>query len=445
MKRLLVLLIIILSVQILFADNIFTKFQDFINYNLLGKEIAIIDTFQYHSGWNWVSFPRLPNLENNHSNSSELLEPLVPYVYEAEGQWAYMEWDFISRQWCFTGDLFGFRRDVGYKLLLDDNKTSYSLNCEGKLINPYTPIRLRPRARNWIGYFLENSGTPDVVFEDVWDDIKSIKHENWAKWRKTPSSAWYGYTNVPWVGLRYGEMVVVEIFGTSDIDFKWNPPIGGSREDGEAPVSEYFTYDAKADYIPIQVELDENNPVEEVGAFIDGVCKGYGKVIDGKAVILAYILEEARSEELEFVLYNGDRSQGRTIDEYYVLNYRTEEYEKDSIHLGALQPNYVVSLTGTEDSVPEIEEVYLTNYPNPFNPSTTISYNVPMAADVTLQIFNAKGQLVKTLVSGTQEQGNYSVTWNGKDNDDKAVSSGIYYSRLETAGKVFNKKMVLMK
>ena len=445
MKKFLFLLLFILSVQILFADNIFTPIKDFINYKILGKEVVITDTLYLHQGWNWVSFPRLPNLVNNHSNSSELLEPHVPYVYEAKGQWGYMELKLPFGHWDIMGDLFGFRRDVGYKLLLDDNKTSYSLNCEGKLINPYTPIRLRPRARNWIGYFLENSAEPQIAFEDVWDDIKSIKHEYWAKWRKTPTSAWYGYTSVPWVGLRYGEMVVVEIFGSNDLTFEWNPPIGGSREDGDAPVSEYFTYDAKADYIPIQVDLEEDNTTEEVGAFLGDECVGFGKVVDGKAVVLAYIIDEARSGDLEFVLYTGERSPLKKVNEYYTLDYRTNEYKKESIHLESLQENYVVSLTGTEDSVPEIEEVYLTNYPNPFNPSTTISYNVPMAADVTLQIFNAKGQLVKTLVSGTQEQGNYSVTWNGKDNDDKAVSSGIYYSRLETAGKVFNKKMVLMK
>ena len=407
------------------------------------------DTANFHGKWNWVSFPRMPRMYDEEYDAETIVEDLEPYAKEIQHELVNMEWVSFPYPgyWDNSGLLEDFQSTLGYKVDMATEYASYNLDRYGGLANPNLDMTLESGSESWVGYFLENSGTPDVVFdfEDVWDDdIKSIKHENWAKWRKTPTSAWYGYTNVPWVGLRYGEMVVVEIFGTSDIDFKWNPPLG-SRGAGEAPVSEYFTYDTKADYIPIQVELDESNPAEEVGAFIDDVCKGYGKVIDGKAVILAYIIDEVRSGELEFVLYNDDRSTGRTIDEYYVLNYRTEEYEKESIHLGALQENYVVSLTGAGDSVPVAEQVYLTNHPNPFNPSTVVSYNVPAVAKVTLQIFNAKGQLVKTLVNGKQEQGNYSVTWNGKDKSGNAVSSGIYYSRIETAGKVLNKKMVLLK
>lgn len=86
------------------------------------------------------------------------------------------------------------------------------------------------------------------------------------------------------------------------------------------------------------------------------------------------------------------------------------------------------------------------NFPNPFNPTTSIAYALPTAAKVNLVIYNMLGQKVATLVDGTpQDPGNYRVNWNGRNDYGATVSSGIYIYRLQ-AGK-FNstKKMTLIK
>jgi hypothetical protein len=85
----------------------------------------------------------------------------------------------------------------------------------------------------------------------------------------------------------------------------------------------------------------------------------------------------------------------------------------------------------------------LQNYPNPFNPSTTISFAVPGSASarpLSLRVFDLLGREVATLASGTYRGGVYSVVWNGG-----SLSSGIYLCRLESEGKSFVRKMVLMK
>ncbi len=85
------------------------------------------------------------------------------------------------------------------------------------------------------------------------------------------------------------------------------------------------------------------------------------------------------------------------------------------------------------------------NFPNPFNPETTISFDLPKAGEVSLCIYNVKGQLVKTLVSGQESAGNHQVTWNGMDDNNRPVSSGLYYYKM-TAGKYSStKKMIMMK
>ncbi|MGH7492662.1 MAG: T9SS type A sorting domain-containing protein [bacterium] len=80
------------------------------------------------------------------------------------------------------------------------------------------------------------------------------------------------------------------------------------------------------------------------------------------------------------------------------------------------------------------------NYPNPFNPSTTIKYQLPRAAQVSLQIYNANGQLIETLFEGVRPAGYYAQTWQPKE-----LSSGVYFYRLKTANYVETKRLMLLK
>jgi hypothetical protein len=81
------------------------------------------------------------------------------------------------------------------------------------------------------------------------------------------------------------------------------------------------------------------------------------------------------------------------------------------------------------------------NYRNPFNPSTTIKFNLPEARDITLKVFNILGEEVVTLVSGRLTASSYSYNWSRSS----GIASGIYFYRLEREGYVKTKKMILMK
>jgi len=85
------------------------------------------------------------------------------------------------------------------------------------------------------------------------------------------------------------------------------------------------------------------------------------------------------------------------------------------------------------------------NYPNPFNPETTIRFSVKEASPVTIEIYNVKGQLVKTLVNDLKEAGNHSVVWNGRDNNNRSVSSGVYFYKMNAGKYSSTRKMILMK
>jgi len=89
--------------------------------------------------------------------------------------------------------------------------------------------------------------------------------------------------------------------------------------------------------------------------------------------------------------------------------------------------------------------ISISNFPNPFNPYTTISLNMPNAAKANINIYNIRGQLVKTLVNDVVESGITQYNWKGLDNSDKPVTSGIYFYKLVTDGQVLTRKMLLLK
>lgn len=85
------------------------------------------------------------------------------------------------------------------------------------------------------------------------------------------------------------------------------------------------------------------------------------------------------------------------------------------------------------------------NWPNPFNPETTISFSTKEACFTKLAIYNPLGQKIKTLVNQSLNAGDYSYSWQGNDEDGKAVSSGIYFYILKSGDNIKTKKMVLLK
>ena len=86
------------------------------------------------------------------------------------------------------------------------------------------------------------------------------------------------------------------------------------------------------------------------------------------------------------------------------------------------------------------------NHPNPFNPVTSIQFDLAQSGRVKLRIYDAAGRKVRTLLDAEMPAGwNRSATWNGLDDGGRKASTGVYLYRLDAAGTTMTKKMVLMK
>ncbi|MBC8366817.1 T9SS type A sorting domain-containing protein [bacterium] len=85
------------------------------------------------------------------------------------------------------------------------------------------------------------------------------------------------------------------------------------------------------------------------------------------------------------------------------------------------------------------------NFPNPFNPKTTLRFDMPSRAEVELAIYDVTGRRVNTLIKGVMDGGHHEVIWEGRDAKGKPVASGIYFSRLSSEGQLLTRKMLLLK
>jgi len=105
-----------------------------------------------------------------------------------------------------------------------------------------------------------------------------------------------------------------------------------------------------------------------------------------------------------------------------------------------------VGLNSNNALIPVQTKLY-GNYPNPFNPTTTISYGLSADSKVSLFVYNIKGQKIRTLVNKKQDAGFYNVIWNGKSNSGKNVTSGVYFYGLQVENGDYTsiKKVILLK
>jgi hypothetical protein len=185
--------------------------------------------------------------------------------------------------------------------------------------------------------------------------------------------------------------------------------------------------------------------------------------VDGTAVLKWRVAES--SEPLSFDVYRaaGESRSGyvelegepvRGVDGSYVfVDVSVEPGQTYSYKLGITEgvgPQFVFGPIEVVIAKVTGDAVLVWNYPNPFNPSTNITYHVPesevsSAVAVSLKIYDVSGKLIRTLVDDLRVPGYHSVTWNGVDAYGEPAGSGVYYYVLSAGGNTVTKRMVLLK
>jgi len=189
-----------------------------------------------------------------------------------------------------------------------------------------------------------------------------------------------------------------------------------------------------ADYIPINVSGivvdEEGEPIRQAIVQITTIPPDYAPTDNNGAFIFTSIPGNAN--------YTVTSTRYSFIDKSVSISTGADNYDVGTIVM-VVDPHSEADLT-----MPAIT-LLGTNYPNPFNPSTTISYNLAREGFVTIDVYNIRGQRVKTLLQGIHKAGSGKIVWNGQDDIGHDVASGLYFYRMQTGDYSAVRKMLLLK
>lgn len=144
---------------------------------------------------------------------------------------------------------------------------------------------------------------------------------------------------------------------------------------------------------------------------------------------------------------NNQSWEGYKTFNCYSKNYSVSNnfYKYEIVFQGLSTANEITSVNVSADKIP-LKYKLNNAYPNPFNPSTNLSFSLPQASKVRLTIFNSVGEVINKLVDGKMfAEGTYTYKWNGTNQENQKVSSGIYFYTLDSEDYRKTKKMILMK
>jgi hypothetical protein len=151
------------------------------------------------------------------------------------------------------------------------------------------------------------------------------------------------------------------------------------------------------------------------------------------------------ANELRVLVYSMDNQSMPAGSHDFLRISDNNSFTIENIDLSTAGGQLVAVQLGSPVNLLPDQFVLHQNYPNPFNPETKISFELPSATNVSLDVYNVLGQRVVNLIEATLPAGSHTVTWKGQDEAGNKVASGIYLYRLTTATDVETKKMILTK
>lgn len=176
-----------------------------------------------------------------------------------------------------------------------------------------------------------------------------------------------------------------------------------------------------------------------------------GIVINNNDVVLQWSPPGQNTTQESFNVYrNGEFINNNTTNFYFDISLESGNYEYyitalyDGYESNPSEPVEVTIINAINSQCGKINKLF-SCYPNPFDPKTIISFSLEKRANVVIEIYNSKGQKVKTLVNTELAQGNHSYTWFGRDDLNKSVNSGIYFYKMKCENYISIKKVVKIK
>ncbi len=336
----------------------------------------------------------------------------------------------------------------GYQLY-HCNGASQTAQVEGYTIQPDTMSQeLDDGQLYMIAYPYQDAYSVTQVFQSIQSSVEIIQDDN--------GQFWIPQFNVNTIGdMQPGKGY--QIFVDEELTYDYPDPAGLTKpspiaqrdaqtKETEAPSHFVFYETGKAYAVVVTGSQAFLKTGDEIGVFDGELCVG-AVVYDGEFPLAIAAWEAIDLEGLQAPGFRAGQPLSIRVwnsadGNEYAAPIVCQNQTNALFASGAMAVLEIGHVEGL-NALPETFALGK-NYPNPFNPVTMIPYQLPEESHVHLVIYNARGQLIRTLIDGMKQAGRYTVKWNGRDDNGTRVSSGVYFVRMQAGSFKQNQKMVFI-
>ena len=412
----------------------------------------IVQRMNFPSGWKWFS----TNLYSDDMSVNSTLESLSPSSSDIIKNQTEFDQYVQTAGWVGTLDSINNRDMYLIKLTNID-----ILEVVGRAADPLMNKIDIMSGWNWIGYIPQMSMSINQALAGLGSTTNDLIKSQFGYAQFVQDVGWVGSLSYLNPGLGYmlksqtvdtliyplleekNEMVAKSIdilewpqntpdWSVNPTDYEYNMTLTGTISiDG-------IEVDTAANILAAFVE-DVNNP----GSF--GDCRGiahplYVAAFDRYIYFLMIYSNISEGEQISFRIFDASEDYTRELT-------NTIEFQSNAVVGNAVEPYELISKPlgiGDPGYIPDTYSLSQ-NFPNPFNPTTTIGYGIPEETFIDLSIYNLLGQKIRVLLSDTQTAGYRFITWDGKDKSGNVVPTGMYFYVMTT--EIFHdvKKLILLK
>ena len=374
-----------------------------------------------YTGMDWRSFPVM---EDDVVVASTYFESIPHYnfydIHTVEEGYNYYQLHDLD-----------IRRDAGYIITMQNPVDNFLM--KGTLTDKDYPVQLTA-GENWIGYFLRSSYSPLVVLSPVLNNINRIEARKWYMYRGK-FGEWIGAVQQgASVSMNYGEMYKIHYYGPStsfSYSYIGTPLARFSPED-----TSYYTFSESPSYLAAAIyDPGWDAMPDELAILINGTVVGASVVSEYPVLIRVY------TEDLnDIVIETCYSAKSGSAERKVLKNSDLEIKRSDSGVYEILGKNPTEDL---EDHSPELIRGIIV-HPNPLTTWSRISVDTNHKGSVRMNIYNLKGQRVKTFRHEMKSAGTHSVLWDGKDSSGNRLASGIYFLNVSIGSESRSQKVMLI-
>ncbi len=405
--------------------------------------------------WRWESFPILNTslpatsvlAEFNSTSKSywqnTVSRPLTNYLYR----------DTYTYLWSCSG-IYNFTHTNGHKLNVPS--TTYLNNrVIGKVVAENTSITIQSGLNNWVGYwFMENQSLADALGPNL-SKVANVHGERWHYQAPQSNNTKDDPTPVPTVNantliMEFGKSYIINLKPgeTSISNFHWNSNrTSGTKENitllSNETLPEYYSFLDQDEYQSLTIgNIDENSGYNEIAVYAGLDCIGATKISSYPVQILAYT-KGYEGLPLTFRAITSSKSEEEIALEGQIIS----NSKNNSLIAGTFDA-LSINVYPKENNNQVIRKSIINNvnsYPNPFNPTTTIKFSLTEESNVIVDLFNVKGQKIKTLVNQRMAMGTHGIVWNGDNQNGIRVGNGLYFFKIQSGNDIKTGKLLMLK